>query len=258
MKRSPFPRWKLMLFALLSGADLALTYSCVGRAETGLYESNPLAQWWLNQFGWAGLAVFKALMVGLIAVLAFAIWIRRPKRADRILTFGCGAAGAVVLYSCYLILAVHGPLDVFEPGEQAAFMATERRLDDQRRVIGNYQRALGGLRKELVAGRCTLGEAADRLARTELACDAAWLQKLRNCYPGLTDRAALAACAAKFTLGALDCPADHPLARRLSAELYDLCGVEVSMDLAPTRPGSPAVGAAPPITEAPRPAVSAL
>src|SRR5262245_50521873 len=132
MHLSPFPRWKLLIFGLLSGADFALTYFLVGGSRAGLYESNPLAGWWLGQFGWVGLAIFKGITVGLVAALAFTIWVRRPRAAHRILAFGCVTAGAVVLYSCYLTSAVNGPLDRFHPGEKEVYTADERRIADER------------------------------------------------------------------------------------------------------------------------------
>jgi hypothetical protein len=95
------PRMQL-LFVLLSGADLALTWWLLGGSGGEVYEANPVANWWLARAGWAGLAGFKAALVLLVLGLAAVIGRHRPRAADGVLCFACAAVAAVVLYSATL------------------------------------------------------------------------------------------------------------------------------------------------------------
>jgi hypothetical protein len=92
----------LPLFAALSLADLLLTCWLLRRPTGEFYEANPVARWWLMQFGWAGLAGFKAVVVLLVACLCGLIARRRPQAARRVLGFGCAVSAVVVLYSVAL------------------------------------------------------------------------------------------------------------------------------------------------------------
>src|SRR5215471_14829004 len=71
-------RWKLLLFALLSLADLSLTWWLLTLPDSPIHEGNPVAEWCLAQFGWIGLAGFKTAVVVLVAGLAVVISRRRP------------------------------------------------------------------------------------------------------------------------------------------------------------------------------------
>ena len=93
---------KLLLFALLSLADLILTLHLLQRPGSQVYESNPIANAWITSFGLAGLACYKILMVMTVASLCVIISRYRPCVAGRILQLGCAATGMVVLYSCVL------------------------------------------------------------------------------------------------------------------------------------------------------------
>ena len=49
MSAATFPhRRKLFLFVLLNVVDLVLTWCLVGRGNGEVYESNPIARWWLR------------------------------------------------------------------------------------------------------------------------------------------------------------------------------------------------------------------
>ncbi len=95
-------RAKQSLFALLSLADLALTWWLLEQSDGQVYEANPLAGWLLAHAGWGGLACFKAAIVLLVLGLAALISRRRPAAADRVLNFACAAMSLVVLYSTAL------------------------------------------------------------------------------------------------------------------------------------------------------------
>src|SRR5262249_42970852 len=150
------PRWgKQVLFALLSLADLALTWWLLGRPGGQVYEANPVARYWLLHHGWLGLAAFKAALVLLVLLLARAVARSRPGAGGRRLTFGCAALVLVVLYSASLCRTV-----ARQDPEVAAARQQERLLDSEIRKTAAYRAALAGLGEDLCAGRCTLPQAA--------------------------------------------------------------------------------------------------
>ena len=63
---------KLSLFLFLSLTDLFLTWRLLLQSHGQVYESNPIADWWLSNYGWSGLAAFKIAMALSVAVLATA------------------------------------------------------------------------------------------------------------------------------------------------------------------------------------------
>src|SRR5262245_9115683 len=89
----------LLAFIGLGLADLFLTWRLIQTNDGHVFESNPVANWCLVAYGWGGMAAFKlgmlVLIGGLVAVIAFS----RPRTAELILVFACGAQSAVVVYS---------------------------------------------------------------------------------------------------------------------------------------------------------------
>ena len=87
---------RFALFAVLGLTDLALTGFLLRTERGHVYESNPVAQWWLAHWGWAGLAGFK--LGALLLVMTAANFIRRhrPRTAAQVLNFACGATALVV------------------------------------------------------------------------------------------------------------------------------------------------------------------
>src|SRR5437588_12828510 len=72
MSDKPFRSWKLYLFAVLSAADFVMTWWLLRHGDGVVYESNPVANWWLGRFGWTGLAGFKGA-VALLALTLFSV-----------------------------------------------------------------------------------------------------------------------------------------------------------------------------------------
>lgn len=105
----------LTLFFALSAADLVLTWWLVVHTGNEVYESNPVAAWWLARYGWAGLTVFKGMAVLLVTGLATLISVSRPQSGGRVLAFGCAAVGAVVCYSTFLAWSFHEGVGVDRP-----------------------------------------------------------------------------------------------------------------------------------------------
>src|SRR5437870_1256399 len=99
---------QLVLFVLLSLTDFALTWVLIERQAEGIYEGNPVARWWLAAYGWPGLFFFKAATVLTAAALAGLIARHRPRLGSHVLTFGCAALAATVLYSGTLAV-LHTP-----------------------------------------------------------------------------------------------------------------------------------------------------
>lgn len=97
-----------LLFCVLSGLDLFLTWRLLGQGPSRVYESNPLAAWCLGRFGWTGLAAYKLAAVLMVLGATAVLCRRRPRAGARVLTFGCSVLSAVVLYSSFLVGSAHG------------------------------------------------------------------------------------------------------------------------------------------------------
>jgi Domain of unknown function (DUF5658) len=82
---------------------LSLRYSAVGQTRSTLVESNPVARWFLNHWGFAGMAAFKGAMTMLVVVIAEVVGRTRPLVARLLLTGGTMVVAAVVVYSARLL-----------------------------------------------------------------------------------------------------------------------------------------------------------
>jgi hypothetical protein len=185
----PFHSWKLALFTLLSLADLSLTWYLLRHSDGAIYEGNPVARQFLDTYGWAGLAAFKAAAVLLCAGVCLTIARRRPRTAGRVLAFGCATLTGVVLYSCCLSGWV---LFQQEPAV-AALEEQDRQLDCRLRNGQEYHLRLNRLSEDLIAGRRTLPEAVRLLGETAKGRDEVWLASLRDNFNSRSDEEALAA-----------------------------------------------------------------
>jgi hypothetical protein len=58
---------------------------------------------WLEQHGWAGLAAFKAVMVGVFVGAVYLLARRRPQVGAAVVTLGCAVLVSVNFYSGGLI-----------------------------------------------------------------------------------------------------------------------------------------------------------
>ena len=100
---TPVRRWLLGSFLGLSLADLHLTWRLFEVEGLGAAERNPVADWVLTNYGWAGIACLKLSTVLLVGVLAAAICRARPRTCTRLLTGCCAILGGVVAYSALLL-----------------------------------------------------------------------------------------------------------------------------------------------------------
>jgi hypothetical protein len=212
-------RGGLFLFAALSVADLALTWALLKRAPGCAHEANPIASWFLAHFGMLGLAGFKASVVVLVAALLLFVGRHRPQTARRIIVFGCGTLLAVVLYSGVLVYRV----EAVAPALKLA-LESERNLERTAHHLRAYIVLRDRLRDDLVARRCTLAEAVNRLAASAHVQRPQWLgEAQRQCPPGWGRRECLAdhlvAQALRSRHQAAGAPGSDQLARELNAQL---------------------------------------
>lgn len=96
-----------ILFVLVSALDLFMTCIILHHqvAEGGhFYESNPLANYFLQAAGLRGMVYFKFTMVALIVVVIQTVAIQRLATAQRLFNFATLTSCAVVLYSFALLV----------------------------------------------------------------------------------------------------------------------------------------------------------
>ncbi len=98
MAKIPYRR-RLLLLALLSLADLCLTWWLLGLPGGGVYESNPLAAWCLDCQGWVGLTLYKVATVLVGSTLLVVYCRHRPRAGRHALTLACSLVAAIVVYS---------------------------------------------------------------------------------------------------------------------------------------------------------------
>jgi hypothetical protein len=89
---------------MLSAADLLLTWILLQNTNGAVYESNPIANALLGKYGWAGMIMFKATDVLIVAWIVLLLSVFQPRAARRVLSAACGIVGSVTLYSSYLVL----------------------------------------------------------------------------------------------------------------------------------------------------------
>jgi hypothetical protein len=88
-------------FILLNVLDLVLTNVLL---RLNAIEANPIANYFLEQFGFVGMICFKLFSVAVVCVLSQLIAIKSLTKAKLLLWCGCGVVTLVLVYSCRLIL----------------------------------------------------------------------------------------------------------------------------------------------------------
>jgi hypothetical protein len=195
---------KQLLFALLSAADLVLTWWLLDHSGGLADEANPIARWWLLHYGWLGLACFKAALVLLVLLLTAVISPSRSRAAGRLLALGCAALGIVVAWSSTLCLRApaSGELTAAQLEENEDFKQKAR---EELRHRHTWRALLENVRDDLVAQRCTLTQAVGRLASPSQTRNHAWLQTL----PIWPSSGSLEECLAVFLLSHLAIVLQH-------------------------------------------------
>jgi hypothetical protein len=98
----------LLVFSILSLADLTLTWVLIEYSGGRVRESNPVADAWLAVFGWHGLVWFKAITMLVVGMVVLVLLRHRPRTGFVLVSFACLAVGAVVLYSYQMLNRVLG------------------------------------------------------------------------------------------------------------------------------------------------------
>jgi hypothetical protein len=173
----------LWLFAAMSLSDLVLTWFLLNRNGGGAYESNPVAAWWLEQFGWPGLIAFK-LLVSVVAVLAVILIARRSLlAAGSILSVACAALLGVLVYSSLLV-----PEVCAQSRSEEEVSSHIEQLEGHRLRFWAYHALLNRLASELMDERRSLDTAVNALLEDEHVHEPVWFESLSYRFPAYTLR----------------------------------------------------------------------
>lgn len=183
---------QLALFAVLNLADLGLTRLLLGQGVSAVYEGNPLAAWLLARLGWAGLAAFKFTTALLVAGAAVAVFYRRPRLGVGVLGFACVTLAGVVAYST-LLLGATALFGGNARAHEARVVRQRQELDRGFESVAGFEALKDFLARELIAGRCSIPEAVDRLMTSDKRYDAVWMKAVRRMYGLESDRDCMAA-----------------------------------------------------------------
>ncbi len=228
------PRGRLLLFGLFSFLDLLLTWQLLRDHDGWVYESNLVARWLLDSYGWPALAALKAGSVLVVLGLVAAVSRRRPAAGRWVLTFACSATALVVLYSAVLA----GFLESRSAEGLALRVARDegRRLERQIGSALTYNDLRSAVAEALIAQRCTFSEAISQLLRSDKSRTPNRLAILRTLYPGYSDEECLAANLLEVVLYSLAKNPAHGarLAHSLDVEFQAYYGKS-----APRRYGTP-------------------
>jgi hypothetical protein len=193
MKTSRSLLGRFALFAVLGLTDLVLTCYLLRTTSGWIYESNPVAQWWLVRWGWAGLVGFKLAVMLLAMTAVILIGRYRPRTAGHVLSFACAATVLVVGYSCTLVGTARSQGQALTREDELRIVTEAAQIDAEIHQLQAYLKLLDQLAEDLNAGRDSLEAAVTRLAATPRAQDPAWLKLLRRAHPAPSDRECLAA-----------------------------------------------------------------
>ena len=91
-------------FILANVLDVIVTWRLLVQGQ--FMESNPIARYFLNHWGVAGMNYFKFAVVALVAVIAQVVYTQRPNLARWLLNGATCVVSAVVLYSVLLFFRV--------------------------------------------------------------------------------------------------------------------------------------------------------
>jgi hypothetical protein len=184
---------KFALFAALGLTDLVLTCYLLRATSGWVYESNPVAQWWLVRWGWAGLVGFKLAVMLLVLTAVSLIARNRPRTAGHVLSFACGATLLVVGYSCTFLGTARCRGQALTREDELRIRTEAAQIDAEVHQLQAYYKLLDQLAEELNAGRDSLEALVTRLEATPKVHDPAWMKLLRIAHPARSDRESLAA-----------------------------------------------------------------
>jgi len=98
----------LLLFVLLSLADLYFTWLIIQSSGGRINEGNPFAKAWLQHYGWQGLVAFKIAAITVVAGVVLVVARYRPRTSAALVAFACLAVCYVLYYSYQLQMRAMG------------------------------------------------------------------------------------------------------------------------------------------------------
>jgi hypothetical protein len=102
---------EMVMYVIVSAMDLLMTYNLLSRGQ--FVEANPVARFFIREWGPKGMVYFKFGMVAVVCVLAQIIAQSKPKAARWLLLGATALVSIVVIYSLMLLLR-HGDLPGFD------------------------------------------------------------------------------------------------------------------------------------------------
>lgn len=90
------------LFVLINLMDVVMTFLLLNSGT--FYESNPIADYFLQGWGILGMTLFKLTIVGVVLLIVNLVALWRVETSRNLLHFGSFLVGTVVAYSVYLMV----------------------------------------------------------------------------------------------------------------------------------------------------------
>ena len=109
-----------LILAVVSALDVIMTYYLLTRDDGGFTESNPIAKYFLDRWGMAGMAYFKASMTLVVCVITQIVARKNPVLAQQVLGLATLIIVAVVIYSVRLHFQHHQVSEMFEASDSIA------------------------------------------------------------------------------------------------------------------------------------------
>ena len=103
-----------LILGVVSALDVVMTYTLLTRGDGGFTESNPFAGYFLDRWGMAGMAYFKASMTVLVITITQVVARKNSTLARRVLNLATLIIVAVVIYSVGLHFKHHEIPEVIE------------------------------------------------------------------------------------------------------------------------------------------------
>jgi Domain of unknown function (DUF5658) len=103
-------------FLLVSALDVFMTFILLYEGQ--FEESNPIARYFLDRWGLAGMIYFKFALAAIVCCISQIVARKKPHLARFVLQFGTVVVACVVLYSLWLFLQ---PRDAAEVTELESF-----------------------------------------------------------------------------------------------------------------------------------------
>ena len=93
---------EMQSLVIVSAVVVVMTYSLLTRGDGGFIESNPFAGYFLDRWGMAGMAYFKASMTLLVCLITQIVARQNSKLARQVLELATLIVAVVVIYSVWL------------------------------------------------------------------------------------------------------------------------------------------------------------